>query len=288
MPYHWPQVLDRLQSYKPTLHYQMVSWRKPSEGWVTCNTDGASKGNPGVSSYGYCIRDMNGDLIYAEAHNLGETTNMEAEATAVWKALQYCLDNGVRQVRLETDSLALKNMIYGSWSIPWEIVEKVEDIQEKMQQLNVQGSTAILYTRDKQKARVKEPYLKSKRASNGEIETKKQGSNLGYSYSASTGQHEGLEAQRGQEKMINLKYLLGFTELKCKAHTLYRAQHEPTPESTPKSKERSAQMRKCRQRKGRKAQTFDSCRQHTHHRLIMKNVDCPKKKNQELSVEELH
>lgn len=138
MPYHWPQVLDRLQSYKPTLHYQMVSWRKPSEGWVTCNTDGASKGNPGVSSYGYCIRDMNGDLIYAEAHNLGETTNMEAEATAVWKALQYCLDNGVRQVRLETDSLALKNMIYGSWSIPWEIVEKVEDIQEKMQQLNVQ------------------------------------------------------------------------------------------------------------------------------------------------------
>ncbi|KAG5599374.1 hypothetical protein H5410_030744, partial [Solanum commersonii] len=73
-----------------------------------------------------------------------------------------------------------------------------------------QGSTVILYTikkryRDQQKARVNEPYLKSKRASSREIEMKKHGSNLGYSNLASTGQHKGLEAQTGQEKMMNLK-----------------------------------------------------------------------------------
>ncbi|KAK4733812.1 hypothetical protein R3W88_008073 [Solanum pinnatisectum] len=28
-------------------------------------------------------------------------------------------------------------MISGSWRIPWEIIEKVEDIQEIMQQINV-------------------------------------------------------------------------------------------------------------------------------------------------------
>lgn len=50
---------------------------------MTCNTDGASKGNPGMSSYGYCIRDGNGDLTYAEANSIGETTNMDAEVTIV-------------------------------------------------------------------------------------------------------------------------------------------------------------------------------------------------------------
>ncbi|KAH0636655.1 hypothetical protein KY289_036570 [Solanum tuberosum] len=116
----------------------MVKWMKPSEGWVTCNTDRASKGNSGLSSYEFCIRDENGDLIYAEAHSIGETTNMEAEVTKMWKALQFCLENGLRKVRPETDSLALKNMITGSWRIPWEIVEKVEDIHEIVQQINVQ------------------------------------------------------------------------------------------------------------------------------------------------------
>ncbi|KAH0755025.1 hypothetical protein KY290_025295 [Solanum tuberosum] len=138
MAYHCPQLMDTLQNYKPLLHYRVIRWTKPSEGWVTCNTDGASKGNPGISSYGYCIRDMNGDLMYAEAHNIGEATNMDTEVTAVWKALQYCLENDLRQVRLETDSLALKNMINESWRIPWEIVEKMEDIQEIIQQLNVE------------------------------------------------------------------------------------------------------------------------------------------------------
>ncbi|KAK4714445.1 hypothetical protein R3W88_020352 [Solanum pinnatisectum] len=138
MTYHWPQIVDNLQNYKAALHYQVVRWMKPPEGWVACNTDGASKGNPVRSAYGYCIRDKNRDLIYAEAQSIGETTNMEAEVTAAWKTLQFCVQSGLRQVKLETDSLALKNMISGSWRIPWEIVEKVEDIQEIMQQINVQ------------------------------------------------------------------------------------------------------------------------------------------------------
>ncbi|KAK4738193.1 hypothetical protein R3W88_001890 [Solanum pinnatisectum] len=95
---HKASMLDSLQSYKPILHYQVVRWNKPI--------------------HMYCVRDMNEDLTYAKAHNIGETTNMEVEATIAWKALQFCLDNDLRQVRLETDSLALKNMIYRSWRIP--------------------------------------------------------------------------------------------------------------------------------------------------------------------------
>jgi len=101
-------MVDNLQNYKATLHYQVVRWMKPQEGWVTCNTDGASKGNPGKSAYVYCIRDKDGDLIYAEARNIGEATNVEAEVIVVWKALQFYFLNDLRQVRLETDSLVLK------------------------------------------------------------------------------------------------------------------------------------------------------------------------------------
>ncbi|KAH0723664.1 hypothetical protein KY290_006335 [Solanum tuberosum] len=73
------------------------------EGWITCNTDGASKGNPGQSAF--------------EAQNIKEVTNMEAE--------------------LETDSLVLKHMITKNWRIPWELVEKMEDILHMVTQINV-------------------------------------------------------------------------------------------------------------------------------------------------------
>ncbi|KAH0758004.1 hypothetical protein KY290_021497 [Solanum tuberosum] len=71
----YKDTVDTLHKYKPTLHYMLV----PQEGWVTCNTNGAGKGNLRQSSYGYCIRDGRGDLIYAEAQSIGEATNMEAE-----------------------------------------------------------------------------------------------------------------------------------------------------------------------------------------------------------------
>ncbi|KAK4735964.1 hypothetical protein R3W88_010225 [Solanum pinnatisectum] len=69
----------------------------PREGWVTCNTDGASKGNPSQSAYGFCIRNRGGDLIYAEAQSIGEATNMEAEVRAVWEALKYCISERMRK-----------------------------------------------------------------------------------------------------------------------------------------------------------------------------------------------
>ncbi|KAH0669446.1 hypothetical protein KY289_023939 [Solanum tuberosum] len=54
-------------------------------GWVKCNTDGARKGNSGESFYGFCVRDRNGNLLYAEAQNIRITTNMEAELRALGK-----------------------------------------------------------------------------------------------------------------------------------------------------------------------------------------------------------
>ncbi|KAH0651617.1 hypothetical protein KY285_031747 [Solanum tuberosum] len=137
MSHHWSEMVDILQRYQPNIHYLLVRWKMPREGWVTCNTDGASKGNPGLSAYGFCIRNRGGDLIYAEAQSIGEATNMEAEVRAVWEALKYCISQRMSNVHMDTDSLILKNMIVKNWKIPWEFAEKMEDIHEMVTQINV-------------------------------------------------------------------------------------------------------------------------------------------------------
>ncbi|PHT47875.1 hypothetical protein CQW23_12083 [Capsicum baccatum] len=59
-----------------------------AKGGMKCNTDGASKGNPGPSLYGFCLRDHRADIICAHAGALGHDTNIEAEAKAILEALK--------------------------------------------------------------------------------------------------------------------------------------------------------------------------------------------------------
>lgn len=64
-----------MQRWRTPLFYLIVRWEAPTEGWLKCNTDGASKSNPHTSAYDLYIRDGNGDLKYAEAKSIGVTTN---------------------------------------------------------------------------------------------------------------------------------------------------------------------------------------------------------------------
>lgn len=115
-----------------------MSWKLLEEGWVICNTDGASKRNSGYNAYGFCVRDCEGHLIYTEAQNIGITTNMEAKSFCYMKGLQFCFKHNIHQLKLETDSLSLKNMISRDWKIPWELAERLEEIQKIINLMNVQ------------------------------------------------------------------------------------------------------------------------------------------------------
>lgn len=86
----WMDCFDLLQQLRPKLLCKVVKWDKPDEERVKCNTEGSSNGNLGISSYGFCVRDYNGDLVYAESANIGVITCMVAEATTIWKALNFC------------------------------------------------------------------------------------------------------------------------------------------------------------------------------------------------------
>lgn len=54
-----------MQQYKRKNFYKLVTWICPIKGWIKINIDGAYRGNPGLGSYEFCMRDCSGDVIYS-------------------------------------------------------------------------------------------------------------------------------------------------------------------------------------------------------------------------------
>uniref|UniRef100_A0A0V0HEC1 Putative ovule protein n=1 Tax=Solanum chacoense TaxID=4108 RepID=A0A0V0HEC1_SOLCH len=102
-----------------------------------CNTDGASKGNPGPSSSAFCIRDGHGNLLHAEGKMIGVSNNLIAEIVAMRLGLEYCKYHNLFPLIMETDSLAVKNMVEGAWHIPWEATMEIRRIQVLKEGLEV-------------------------------------------------------------------------------------------------------------------------------------------------------
>lgn len=50
---------------------RMIRWLLPGEGWVKLNTDGASRGNPGLATAGGALRDKEGKWCGGFALNIG-------------------------------------------------------------------------------------------------------------------------------------------------------------------------------------------------------------------------
>lgn len=67
-------------------------------------TDGASRGNPGPSSYGFFIKDENGKILHKESKYIGINTNNFAEYSAVLHALKY-VDKNYKKYNLEVNFL---------------------------------------------------------------------------------------------------------------------------------------------------------------------------------------
>ncbi|WMV13941.1 hypothetical protein MTR67_007326 [Solanum verrucosum] len=126
---NWEEMIRRLGANKSRLYHCIVRWDAPHEDVIKCNTDGASKGNPGISAYGYCLRNSNGDLIHAAAENIGITTNVEAEMRAILEAIRYCVNKKMRKIILESDSLLMIKIINEAWKVPWVIAEEFDELK---------------------------------------------------------------------------------------------------------------------------------------------------------------
>ncbi len=85
------------------------------------NTDGASRGNPGLASYGYVIRSLDGVILHQEGHTLGKTTNNIAEYNGVLKALEYVRDHfsnkAPHNIKIVADSMLIVKQLAGFYKV---------------------------------------------------------------------------------------------------------------------------------------------------------------------------
>ncbi|KAH0679277.1 hypothetical protein KY284_020362 [Solanum tuberosum] len=124
----WLQIVEALEGYSPNYSFRIVRWLSPPINWLKCNTDGASRGNPRPSSTAFCIRNHLGNLIVAKGFKIQDSTNLVAEARAIREGLVFCKDNMIKHVIIESDSMAMVQILEGRWDTPWSVALEVNMI----------------------------------------------------------------------------------------------------------------------------------------------------------------
>jgi ribonuclease HI len=113
--------------------YTILANEIPEE--VTINCDGASRGNPGLSSSGFVFIKPGTDEVVVEGGEfLGVTTNNQAEYRAVLLALQVAYELDVKNIKFKLDSLLVVNQMNGLWKIKnkdlWPINKLIGDYRK--------------------------------------------------------------------------------------------------------------------------------------------------------------
>lgn len=85
--------------------------------WFTAHCDGGSRGNPGPSGYGAVVEDAKGQVVARLNHFLGIQTNNYAEYSGLLAVLQWAIENGVKQLRVISDSELMVKQMKGQYKV---------------------------------------------------------------------------------------------------------------------------------------------------------------------------
>jgi ribonuclease HI len=102
--------------------------------------DGGSRGNPGPSSSGYVLLNMNDEVILHRGEYLGVTTNNQAEYQALRLGLEHALhDFNARQVHVYMDSMLVVNQMKNIFKIKnrdlWPVHNACVELAKKFQKV---------------------------------------------------------------------------------------------------------------------------------------------------------
>ncbi len=81
------------------------------------NIDGGSRGNPGPAAYGVVVRDGSGEIVARLKKYIGRLTNNVAEYYGLIAALDYVEAQGIRALRIESDSELLVKQMKGLYKV---------------------------------------------------------------------------------------------------------------------------------------------------------------------------
>jgi probable phosphoglycerate mutase len=88
-----------------------------ADGWFTAHCDGGSRGNPGPAGYGAIIEDAAGQVAARLCEFLGRQTNNYAEYSGLLAVLAWALANGVRRLRVFSDSELMVRQMKGVYKV---------------------------------------------------------------------------------------------------------------------------------------------------------------------------
>ena len=120
-----------------------ISPRDTANG-VTVNVDGASRGNPGPSGIGYCIRNENGHIVERQGEFIGFATSRVAEYYAMKKGIERTIELGHKTARFISDSLMVVNQLNGVFLVKnQDILPIYNDIQQLITQFDAISFTHV-------------------------------------------------------------------------------------------------------------------------------------------------
>lgn len=90
---------------------ETTCWNRPTENWIKLNTDGISKGNPGLAGGGGLFRDHTGTVMKVFCFFCGESTSLTAELFAIMYGLQLGIKLGIVRLIVETDSFVATQLL---------------------------------------------------------------------------------------------------------------------------------------------------------------------------------
>ena len=112
-------------------------WKRPAEGWVKINCDGAFKIKQGSVTenevgIGVVIRNKNREMVAGITKKVLIGSSIEAEAVALREGVWLAAERKMDRIMLETDSEILYKEITGRRKIGcWKIKSYIEDILKK-------------------------------------------------------------------------------------------------------------------------------------------------------------
>ena len=86
-------------------------------GWFTGHCDGGARGNPGPAGYGAVLEDPKGQVVARLSEFLGRQTNNYAEYKGLLAVLAWALANGVRRLRVYSDSELMVRQMKGIYKV---------------------------------------------------------------------------------------------------------------------------------------------------------------------------
>jgi len=104
----------------------------PKQPAYTVNIDGGSRGNPGPAAYGVVIRDPRGEVVARLKKYIGRATNNVAEYYGLIAALDYAQSQGIRALRIESDSELLVNQMRGRYKVKSADLKPLFERAQKM------------------------------------------------------------------------------------------------------------------------------------------------------------